>query len=313
MPVTVERFQESCTVPLRMRLLAGGGGRSRTIHGQRVQKTGLGCSGEVDAVLPGLVQILDEAEIRQVQGLPKDRQEEIAVRYFSGPMACVLAGGGGPVPSALADAADRFGVRLFSSELPSADLVRETVQLLSNLFGETATIHGVLLEVLGVGVMLLGSSGVGKSECALDLILRGHRLVSDDIVHLEKRGPETVLGAGNELTRYHMEIRGLGIINIRDLFGLMATLDRKKLELVIRIEEWDSKKEYDRLGVDDSRIEILGVGLPSLLVPVSPGRNLATIVEVAVRNHLLKGQGVYSARGLLERQGERAGGGGPSP
>lgn len=311
MPVTVERFQEVCTLPLRMQLLAGGGGKSRKIYGQRVQKTDLGISGEVDAVQPGLVQILEEAEIRRFRKLPKDRQKEIAGRYFSGPMACVLAGGGGPVPASLSDAADRYGVPLFSSGLPAADLVRETVRVLSDLFGEIATIHGVLVEVLGVGVMLMGKSGVGKSECALDLILRGHRLVSDDIVHLEKRGPETVLGAGNELTRHHMEIRGLGIINIRDLFGLMATLDRKKLELVIRIEEWDSKKEYDRLGVDDSRIEILGVSLPSLLVPVSPGRNLATIVEVAVRNHLLKGQGVFSARGLLERQGERVGGGGP--
>lgn len=311
MPVTVERFQEVCAVLLRMRLLAGGGGGSRTISGQRVQKTGLGFSGEADAVQPGLVQILEEAEFRRFQGLPKDRQEEIAGRYFSGPMACVLAGGGVPVPAPLSDAADRHGVPLFSSELPAADLIREAARVLSDLFGEAATIHGVLLEVLGVGVMLMGKSGVGKSECALDLILRGHRLVSDDVVHLEKRGPATVLGAGNELTRHHMEIRGLGIINIRDLFGLMATLDRKKLELVIRIEEWDSRKEYDRLGVDDSRIEILGVSLPSLLVPVSPGRNLATIVEVAVRNHLLKGQGVFSAHGLVERQGERAGGGGP--
>ncbi len=311
MPVTVERFQEACTVPLRMRLLAGGGGRSRKISGRRVQKTGLGFSGDVDDVQPGFVQILEEAEFRLFQGLSKDRQEEAAGRYFSGPMACVLAGGGFPVPTPLSDAADRFGVPLFSSELPAADLIRETVQLLSILFGETATVHGVLMEVLGVGVMLMGASGVGKSECALDLILRGHRLVSDDIVHLEKRGPETVLGTGSELTRHHMEIRGLGIINIRELFGLMATQDRKKLELVIRIEEWDSKKEYDRLGVDDSRIEILGVSLPSLLLPVSPGRNLSTIVEVAVRNHLLKGQGVFSARGLLERQGERAGRGGP--
>ncbi|OGP34328.1 MAG: hypothetical protein A2X88_10350 [Deltaproteobacteria bacterium GWC2_65_14] len=177
--------------------------------------------------------------------------------------------------------------------------------------GEHGTIHGVLVEVLGVGVLLLGPSGVGKSECALDLILRGHRLVSDDVIHLERRGAETVLGAGDELTRHHMEIRGLGIINIRDLFGLMAAVDRKKVELVIRIEEWDSKKEYDRLGVDDSRFEILGVSLPTLLIPVSPGRNLATIVEVSVRNHLLKTQGVFSARGLVERQGRRAGGGGP--
>ncbi|GAB4364033.1 MAG: HPr(Ser) kinase/phosphatase [Deltaproteobacteria bacterium] len=311
MPVSVERFQNACTVPLRMRLLAGGGGRTRKIFGQRVQKAVLEPSGETSSVQPGLVQILDGSEIHPFVQLPPERQEEIAVRYCSGPMACVVVSGGGPVPAPLAEAADRYGLPLFASELPVADLIRDAVRHLAELFGESDTIHGVLVEVLGVGVLLMGNSGVGKSECALDLILRGHRLVSDDIVHLEKRGPETVLGSGDELTRHHMEIRGLGILNIRDLFGLMATLERKKLELVIRIEEWDSEKEYDRLGVDDSRIEILGVSLPALLIPVSPGRNLATIVEVAVRNHLLKGQGVFSARTLVERQGERAGGGGP--
>ncbi len=311
MPVSVERFQTACAVPLRMRLLAGDAGRSREIFGQRVQKTGLGVSGEVPPVQPGIVQILEETDLRPFRELPRARQEEIAVRYVSGPMACVVVAGAGPVPDPLTEAADRHGVPLFASELPASDLIRETVRLLADLFGESATVHGVLMEVLGVGVLLMGDSGVGKSECALDLVLRGHRLVSDDVVHLEKRGPETLLGTGDDLTRHHMEIRGLGILNIRDLFGLMATVERKKLGLVIRIEEWDSGKEYDRLGVDDSRFEILGVSLPALLIPVSPGRNLATIVEVAVRNHLLKLQGVFSARGLLDRQGERAGGGGP--
>jgi len=310
-PVSVERFQQACAAPLRIRLLAGGGGRSRKIYGERVQKAGLGVSGKSQAVRPGLLQILEDAEFRPFRELPRNRQEEIADRYFSGPIACVVVTGGGTVPDPLAEAAERHGVPLFASELPATDLIRDAVRLLSDLFGESATIHGVLMEVLGVGVMLMGDSGVGKSECALDLVLRGHRLVSDDVVHLEKRGPETVLGTGDDLTRHHMEIRGLGILNIRDLFGRMATVERKKLELVIRIEEWDSEKEYDRLGADDSRIEILGVSLPSLLIPVSPGRNLATIVEVAVRNHLLKMQGVYSARSLLDRQTERARGGGP--
>lgn len=305
MPVTVARFQEACAAPLRMRLVGGKAGMAREILDQRVQKSGLGIAGEVDSIHPGLVQILGETEVRYFGNQPPRSRRRIAELYFSSKMACAIVAEGLPVPSALSDAAQRIGVPLFSSKLGTAQLIQETIRNLSLLFAETSTVHGVLLDVLGVGVMLLGRSGVGKSECALDLILRGHRLVSDDVIHLEKRGPETVLGSGNELTRHHMEIRGMGIINIRDLFGHMAILNRKKVELVIRIEPWDAGKEYDRLGLADRRIEFLGVSLPILLIPVSPGRNLATIVEVAVRNYLLKGQGVFSARALAQRQAAR--------
>jgi HPr kinase/phosphorylase len=173
---------------------------------------------------------------------------------------------------------------------------------------EVTTIHGVLLDVVGVGVLLSGRSGIGKSECALDLVLRGHRFVADDVIHVEKRGPETLVGGGDDLTCHHMEIRGLGIISIRDLFGAAATTRRKKIQLVIRVEEWDPSREYDRLGLEDGTVEILGVRIPSLLVPVSPGRNLATIVEVAARNHLLKQLGIHSAREFVGRQGRQAGG-----
>jgi len=165
------------------------------------------------------------------------------------------------------------------------------------------------MDVIGVGVLLSGRSGIGKSECALDLVLRGHRFVADDVIHVEKLGPATLVGGGDDLSCHHMEIRGLGIINIRDLFGATATTRKKKMELVIRIEEWNPSREYDRLGLENETVEILGVRLPSLLVPISPGRNLATIVEVAVRNHLLKRLGIHSAREFVERQAHRAGGG----
>jgi HPr kinase/phosphorylase len=202
----------------------------------------------------------------------------------------------------MAETAERRGVPLLVSDLLTSELIHEILRHLERIFSEAATIHGVLMEILGTGVLLLGKSGVGKSECALDLILRGHRFVSDDVIHLEKRGEETILGAGADMARYHMEIRGLGIINIRDLFGHMAIVDRKKVEMVIRIEEWHAEKEYDRLGLEDLRTDLLGVSLPTFLIPLSPGRSLATIVEVAVRNHLLKKQGILSAAEFLERQ-----------
>jgi HPr kinase/phosphorylase len=209
------------------------------------------------------------------------------------------------VPGLFVEAAERRAVPLFSSALPTAELADEILRQLSRLLTETTTVHGVLMDVVGVGVLLVGRSGVGKSECALDLILRGHRFVADDAIHIDKLGPATLVGRGDDLTRHHMEIRGLGIINIQELFGLTATSQRKKVELVIRLEEWDAAKEYDRLGLEDRTTEILAVPLPTLLIPVSPGRNLASIVEVAVRNHLLKQLGVHSARELAVRQERR--------
>lgn len=306
MPVTVDRFQQACAVPLRMKLLAGADGLAREIADQRVQKTGLGITGEVDSIHEGRIQILGETEITYFMNQDPGRRPAIAELFFGQPMACALAGGGQEIPAELVAAAAKAAVPLYSSGLPTSSLIDETVRRLALLFSQTAMIHGVLVEVLGVGVLLLGRSGIGKSECALDLIVRGHRFVADDVIHLEKRGPETILGRGSDLTRHHMEIRGLGIINIRDLFGPPAIIDLKKIELVVQIEEWDAGKEYDRLGLEDRRTEFLDVAIPSLLIPVSPARNLATIVEVAVRNHLLKGQGVFSAKDLVARHKSRS-------
>jgi HPr kinase/phosphorylase len=294
-----------------LRILAGAAGLSREIADPRVQKTGLAMTGEVRSTHLGRLQVLGDTEITYFESQPGVRQAGIADVFFSGPMACVVVGGSLPVPPVFVEAADRHAVPLLSAPLPTTELIEETLRHLGRLFAETATVHGVLMDVLGTGVVLLGRSGIGKSECALDLILRGHRIVADDIIHLEKRGPITVLGSGSDLTRHNMEIRGLGIISIRDLFGLSAITDTKKLELVIEIEEWDPDKEYDRLGLEDRRTVFLGVSLPTLLIPVSPGRSLATIVEVAVRNHILKTQGVNSARDLVDQHARRTEGNAP--
>src|SRR4029453_12631918 len=167
-----------------------------------------------------------------------------------------------------------------------------------------AVVHGVLLDVYGLGVLLLGDSGVGKSECALDLVVRGHRLVSDDVVEIKRRG-EQLVGTGPELTRYHMELRGVGIINVKDLFGVASVRLTKFVEYVIKLDPWKPGKRYDRLGLDDNGHEILGVNLPYVEMPVGPGRNLSVLIEVAARNHLLKLKGYHPARELARRLGER--------
>jgi HPr kinase/phosphorylase len=156
--------------------------------------------------------------------------------------------------------------------------------------------HGVLVEVLGLGVLILGPSGVGKSECGLELVMKGHRLVADDVVNIRKKSPSSLYGFGSDLIKYHMEIRGLGIINIKDLFGVTSVRDQKLIELVIEIVEWNPKREYERLGIDQQTYEILGVKIPFIQLPVRPGRSLTTVIEVAARNHLLKLKGFYSAK-----------------
>ena len=307
MAITVERFLQASTAPLSLGLLAGAGGLAREIAENRVQKAGLAMTGEVRSTHEGLIEVLGKTEVTYFEDQPRVRQIGIADVFFSGPIACAVVGGSLPVSTVLLEAADRHAVPLLSSPLSTTALIDETLKTLGRMVAETTTAHGVLMDVLGLGVLIQGPSGIGKSECALDLILRGHRIVADDIVHIEKRGPNTILGGGSDLTRHHMEIRGLGIISIRDLFGLSAITDLKKMELVIQIEEWDPVKEYDRLGLEDRRTIFLGVSLPTILIPVSPGRNLTAIVEIAVRNHILKTQGVHAARDLIERQTRRMG------
>jgi HPr kinase/phosphorylase len=163
------------------------------------------------------------------------------------------------------------------------------------------TVHGNLVDVFGIGVLILGESGTGKSECALDLVVRGHRLVADDVIHIRKEGQEILVGEGDASLRHHMEIRGLGIINIADLYGVSAIRHRKRVELVVELEEWDTKKEYDRLGIDNRSFTLLGLEIPMVTIPVTAGRNIAILIEVAARNHLLKLMGVHSARDFSKR------------
>jgi HPr kinase/phosphorylase len=168
-------------------------------------------------------------------------------------------------------------------------------------------VHGVLMDILGLGVLIVGESGIGKSECALDLVVRGHRLVADDAVELRARAEAFLIGTCPELTRNHMEIRGLGLINVQDLFGVASTRRSKRVELVVQLERWDPSREYDRLGLDEAHYDSLGVPVPMIRMPVAPGRNLAILVEVAARNQLLRYGGHHSARRLADRLDEQLG------
>jgi len=286
---------------LRLTLLAGKRGLSRRIASTRIQKPGLALAGYTSNLHKERVQVFGNTEMSYLATLPPERQAEVARGFFSQAIACLAVTKGLEVPRDVLTAAEEAGVPLLRTTHLSSVFITSVQAYLEDVLTAQTSMHGVLLDVFGVGILLLGKSGIGKSEIALDLVMRGHRLVADDIVDVKRKSPEAVFGAGSEIIKHHMEVRGLGIINIKDLFGVAAIRERKKIEIVLELVEWDPAVEYDRLGVDDRRYRILDVEVPMLVVPVRPGRNMTTIIEVAARNHLLKQQGHHSAKEFQER------------
>jgi HPr kinase/phosphorylase len=290
---------ESIGLPLD--LLAGASGLERTIGSPHIQKTGLALAGFHQYLRAGRVLVLGESEIRYLEGLaPADRMHALA-SAFSHDIPCVMITGGLQAPPEMIAAADRFDIPLLRTAVATPVAIAKVTSLLDDTLAVREIVHGVLIDILGLGVLIVGESGIGKSECALDLVVRGHRLVADDTVEIRRRGETVVIGACPELTRHHMEIRGLGVINMRDLFGVASTRSSKRVELVVQLERWDPSREYDRLGIDEPMYELLGLKVPLIHMPVAPGRSLAILVEVAARNQLLRTRGLHGARDLVNR------------
>jgi len=290
---------------LRLELLGGGGGLDRPIANPHVQKTGLALAGFHEYLRAGRILVFGESEIRYLESLTADHLAAVLDRTLSADLPCTVVTGGWAVPAGLVDAAERYRLPLLRTHAPTPIAITRLSALLDDALAEREVLHGVLLDILGLGVLLVGESGIGKSECALDLVVRGHRLVADDTVEVRRRGDAVILGTCPALTRHHMELRGIGIINVRDLFGVAATRAAKRVELIVRLERWDPAQEYDRLGLDQSVEELVGVRVPLVRMPVAPGRNLATLVEVAARNQLHRVRGMNAARDLVDRLEQR--------
>ena len=286
---------------LRLTLVAGKRGLSRKIASSRIQKPGLALAGYTEYLHKERMQIFGNTEMSYLRTLAPERAREVLGKFFAQEVACLVVTKGIEVPPLMAQAGEGAGVPVLSTSHLSSAFIENVQNYLEDILAAATSMHGVLLDVFGVGILLLGKSGIGKSEIALDLVMRGHRLVADDIVDIKKRTPESVWGMGSEIIKHHMEVRGLGIINIKDLFGVAAIRERKKIEIVLELVEWDPNVEYDRLGVEDRKFRILDAEIPMLVVPVRPGRNMTTIIEVAARNHLLKLQGHHSAREFQDR------------
>jgi HPr kinase/phosphorylase len=284
--------------------LAGGEGLDRIITSPHVQKTGLALAGFHEYLKPGRILIFGESEIRFLESLDS-RERSDAVRLALGhDFPCVIITGGFSPPRELVIESERANVPLLKTSVVTPTAIAKIESILEDSLAERTTVHAVLLDVLGLGILITGESGIGKSECALDLIVRGHRLVADDTVEVRRRSETILIGTCPDLTRHHMELRGLGVINVKELFGIASTRSSKRVELVVQLERWDPSRQYERLGLDDEHYDILGLRIPLIRMPVGPGRNVAILVEVAARNQLLRARGHHAARILAARLDE---------
>src|SRR5512141_959934 len=237
---------------LPLELVAGAEGLDRLITSPYIQKTGLALAGFDEYLRPGRILIFGESEIRYLESLEPGPRTAALARALGRDIPCVLLTGGFDPPPQLAVEAERVGVPLLATPLATPVAIAKVTGMLEDALAERTLVHAVLMDILGLGVLIVGESGIGKSECALDLIVRGHRLVADDTVEVRRRAETFLIGTCPELTRHHMEVRGLGVINIKDLFGVASTRSSKRVELVVQLERWDSTHEYERLGIDDA-------------------------------------------------------------
>ncbi len=299
--LSVRRLFEERRDYLKIKLLSGKSGLNNKILKARLQRPGLALSGYMDKLDPDRIQVMGSTELDYLTSLEEQKSKEILAAITCFPLCCILITKGLNPPPFLMELAEEKGIPIISSDLQSSILIRRLINFLEETLAEEMSIHGALLDLFGLGVLILGKSGIGKSECALELVDRGHQLVADDIVKINLLPPNNLIGSGYNLTRYYLEIRGLGIIDIKHLFGVASVREKKKIELAIMLEEWKKQEEYNRTGLDENTTEFLGVQIPMIHMPVAPGRNMGVIFEVPVRAFLLKKEGIDSARELDQR------------
>ncbi len=279
---------------------AGASGLDRRILHVPLQKTGLALTGQPQYLEDGRVLLFGRSEVQYLTTLPPSERHARLLGVLRPGLPCIVVTAGLAIDPVLVEAADAAGVPVLATTVLTSEALVALTGILEEGLAPMVTLHGVLVDILGLGVLLLGESGIGKSECALDLVVRGHRLVADDAVEITRRG-RVLVGTSPALTRHHMEVRGLGIMNLQDLFGVASTRQSMQVEFIVRLVRWDSHTEYDRLGLDEASEPLLGLPVPVVTLPVGPGRNIGILVEVAARRHLLLARGVSAAQQLAAR------------
>jgi HPr kinase/phosphorylase len=286
---------------LQLEALTGDDGLDRTITVPEVSSPGLVLAGFTRRFASKRLHALGETEIAYLQSLSADARRQSLEKFLSYELPCVIITKGQAPPPELVQIAQQRRIAVLRTRLKTAEFYRRITPYLAEVFAPGTTLHGSLADVFGVGLLFIGRSGIGKSECVLDLVERGHRLVADDLVHITQRGQDVLIGRANELTYRHMEIRGVGLVDISSLFGIQAVRRQKRIEVVVELCDWDKAKDIDRTGLDGRTMNILGVDLSHVMVPLNPGKNITVISEVVALNYLLRWNGVDPAERLNER------------
>ncbi len=301
--LSVQRLFDDRRERLGLAWPAGAAGAARVFTGEMVHRPGVGLIGHLNLIHPLLAQVLGPREVEYLDTLELGARAPTLARICGADTVCVLVADGVAAPAELVRVADATGTPLLTSTEPSQHVINVLRPFMQQELGEVTTLHGVFLDVLEIGVLITGDSSIGKSELALELISRGHGLVADDVVELQQIGPETIQGRCPPLLRDFLEVRGLGVLNIRSIFGETAVRPRKVLRLLVHLDMPAGGYEpRDRLATRSGTQDILGVEIPTVTLAVAPGRNLAVLVEAAVRNHILITRGIDSTREFIERQ-----------
>lgn len=283
---------------LELERVPGTDGLDRAITGADVSSPGLALAGFVARFASERIQVFGETEVTYLHSLSAATRRDHLRQFFAFPIPCVFVTKGLDLPTEIAEEATRAGVAVLRSTLKTNEFYNRIKPWLEDYFAPQTTLHGSLADVYGVGLLFVGQSGIGKSECVLDLVERGHRIVADDLVLVRKKGTEVLIGRGHELQRHYMEIRGVGLVDIPAIFGIRAVRQQKRIEVVVQLEEWHqdaTATTVERTGLDGETTDILGVGLPRITVPLNPGKNITVIAEVIAMHHLLKWSGIDPA------------------
>ena len=301
MALTVRGLVERMGDALRLTVLGSPDGLSREIPTSDASGPGLVLAGYTGRFVHQRVQVLGQTEVSYLASLDPATRQEILRTYFSYPIPCVMITKGQSLPEGMEGEAIRSGIAILVSALKTQEFYRLITPFLESEFAPSLSLHGSLADVFGVGLLFIGESGIGKSECVLDLVERGHRLVADDLVLARRKGADVLIGRGHELQRHFMEIRGVGLIDVSAIFGIHSVRQQKRIEVVVELVVWNNNLQVDRTGLDGELITILGVELPKITVPLNPGKNITVISEVIAMNHLLRYTGVDAAHAFNER------------
>jgi len=299
--VTVREILEAKRESLGLEVMNEGVPLDRATDDSDITSPGLALAGHVSRVPDGRLWVFGETEMTFIATLPEAQARDRLHAFLGFDVPAVFVTKGQAVPPYFLEEATARGIPVLRSTVSTREFYRRIKPFLELSLAPSAALHGSLADVYGVGLLFIGESGVGKSECVLDLVERGHRLVADDLVLVRKTGNDVLMGRGHELQRHHMEIRGVGIIDVPSLFGVTAIRQQKRIEVVVRLEMWDQESHYSRTGLDQETHDILGVSIPKVTVPLNPGKNITVISEVVAMNHLLLYSGINAAESFDKR------------